>query len=124
MADYFVITNDDAYPEPPEVIADAIEAGRARGGSGGGAQYERCLDGLGAIPGAARRARPGDVVLLAGKGHEAFLHVEAIAEPWSDVTVAEALRRRWGIEAESQLRCADAARARRREISRWLVFRR
>jgi hypothetical protein len=39
-------------------------------------------------------------VLLAGKGHEAFLHVEAVAEPWSDVTVAEALLAEMGFRGD------------------------
>ncbi len=91
LADYFVITNDDAYPEDPEAIADAIEAGVRQAGAAAGQQYLRCLDRRQAIRHLLARAAPGDVVLLAGKGHEAFLHVEAVAQPWSDVTVAEEL---------------------------------
>jgi len=91
LADYFVITNDDAYPEDPEAIATAIEAGARGVGAVEGEQYCRLLDRRAAIRHLLGRAAPGDVVLLAGKGHEAFLHVEAVAEPWSDVAVAEEL---------------------------------
>src|SRR5262249_33393857 len=76
LADYFVITNDDAYPEPPAAIATAIEAGAREAGAVRWRQYEVLLDRRTAIRGLLERAQPGDVVLLAGKGHEAFLHVE------------------------------------------------
>ena len=91
LADYFVVTNDDAYPEDPEEIADAIETGVRQAGAVAGERYVRCLDRREAIRHLFRRAGPRDVVLLAGKGHEAFLHIEAVAQPWSDVTVAEEL---------------------------------
>jgi UDP-N-acetylmuramoyl-L-alanyl-D-glutamate--2,6-diaminopimelate ligase len=89
LADYFVITNDDAYPEDPRAIADAIEAGAREAGGVAGERYGRCLDRREAIRHLLRLAAPGDVVLLAGKGHEAFLRVEALAQPWSDVAVAQ-----------------------------------
>jgi UDP-N-acetylmuramyl tripeptide synthase len=104
LADYFVITNDDSYPEQPEDIADAIEAGVREARAVAGTQYERCLDRRAAIRRLLARARAGDVVLLAGKGHEAFLHVEAVAEPWSDVTVAEALLAEMGYGSEDHSR--------------------
>ncbi|HEY7063225.1 MAG TPA: UDP-N-acetylmuramoyl-L-alanyl-D-glutamate--2,6-diaminopimelate ligase [Chloroflexota bacterium] len=100
LADYFVITNDDAYPEPPADIAAAIEAGAREAGAVPGRQFEVVLDRRAAIRGLFERARPDDVVLLAGKGHEAFLHVERVAAPWSDVAVAA--------ELLAELGCADA----------------
>jgi UDP-N-acetylmuramoyl-L-alanyl-D-glutamate--2,6-diaminopimelate ligase len=91
LADYFVITNDDAYPEDPAAIAAAIEAGVREAGAIPGERYVRCLDRREAIRHLLDRAAAGDVVLLAGKGHETFLHVDLVARPWSDVTVAREL---------------------------------
>ena len=88
LADYFVITNDDAYPEDPEAIADAIEVGVRELGVARGARYVRCPDRRAAIRHLLAQARAGDSVLLAGKGHETFLHVERVAQPWSDVDIA------------------------------------
>lgn len=88
LADYFVITSDDAYPEEPAAIAHAVEAGAREAGAQPGRDYVVCLDRREAIRHLLARAAPGDVVLLAGKGHEAFLQLQAVPEPWSDVAVA------------------------------------
>jgi UDP-N-acetylmuramoyl-L-alanyl-D-glutamate--2,6-diaminopimelate ligase len=90
-ADYFVITSDDAYPEHPAAIAAAIEAGAQQAGSVRGRNYDVCLDRRSAIELLFERALPGDAVLLAGKGHEDFLRVEATAVSWSDVEVAASI---------------------------------
>jgi UDP-N-acetylmuramoyl-L-alanyl-D-glutamate--2,6-diaminopimelate ligase len=88
LADYFVITSDDAYPEDPSVIAAEIEAGVRAAGLTRGDRYTICLDRRQAIRELLRRAQPGDIVLLAGMGHEQSLHVDERPEPWSDPGVA------------------------------------
>jgi UDP-N-acetylmuramoyl-L-alanyl-D-glutamate--2,6-diaminopimelate ligase len=87
-ADYFVITTDDAYPEDPAAIAAAIEAGAREAGVSAPARYAVCLDRREAIRRVIERAASGDVVLLAGMGHESTLRVRAVADPWSDVEAA------------------------------------
>ncbi len=64
VADLPVVTSDNPRTEDPEAIIDDIVAGM------GGLPYERILDRRGAIARALEVARDGDVVLLAGKGHE------------------------------------------------------
>jgi UDP-N-acetylmuramoyl-L-alanyl-D-glutamate--2,6-diaminopimelate ligase len=67
-ADYSIVTNDNPRSEAPERIADAIEQGLLEVGAQYGVQLDRAL----AIERAVLRAEPGDLVLIAGKGHETY----------------------------------------------------
>jgi UDP-N-acetylmuramoyl-L-alanyl-D-glutamate--2,6-diaminopimelate ligase len=87
-ADYFIITTDDPLDQDPAQIARDVQAGvegRAMPGD-----YTVILDRREAIRQAMRRARPGDVVLLAGKGHERTMRVASGSEPWDERAEAEA----------------------------------
>ena len=64
-ADVAVLTSDNPRSEDPQAIADAVLPGLA------GASAVRVeLDRRAAIAGALADAGPGDVVVIAGKGHE------------------------------------------------------
>lgn len=65
-ADCAIVTSDNPRTEDPEAIIDDIEAGMR--GSG----HERVTDRLAAIQRALHLAEDGDIVLLAGKGHETY----------------------------------------------------
>jgi UDP-N-acetylmuramoyl-L-alanyl-D-glutamate--2,6-diaminopimelate ligase len=65
-ADHVVVTSDNPRHESPEAIAEAIVAGTA----GSAAEVRMVLDRRQAIATALTESKPGDVVLLAGKGHE------------------------------------------------------
>jgi UDP-N-acetylmuramoyl-L-alanyl-D-glutamate--2,6-diaminopimelate ligase len=65
-ADRAIVTSDNPRTEDPEAILDDIEAGMSRG------NHERIEDRRAAIARAVRSAQEGDVVLLAGKGHETY----------------------------------------------------
>ncbi|MDI3316067.1 MAG: UDP-N-acetylmuramoyl-L-alanyl-D-glutamate--2,6-diaminopimelate ligase [Bacillota bacterium] len=67
-ADRIVLTSDNPRGEEPEAILDDIEQGLA----GTGASYTRCVDRREAIREAIASAAPGDLVLIAGKGHETY----------------------------------------------------
>jgi len=82
-ADRIVITNDNPRSESPERIAEEILAGL---GQRGGCTVE--LDRRAAIRQAIAAARPGDAVLIAGKGHEAYQIVGGETFPFDDVAVA------------------------------------
>jgi UDP-N-acetylmuramoyl-L-alanyl-D-glutamate--2,6-diaminopimelate ligase len=88
-ADRVIVTSDNPRNEDPEAIADQVMAG-----AGSGAERE--LDRRRAIALAIESAEPGDVVVIAGKGHEQGQEFErGRKEPFDDVTVArEALRAR------------------------------
>jgi len=65
-ADLAIVTSDNPRTEDPERILDDIEAGMTTGG------HERIEDRRTAIAHAIAAAGDGDVVLLAGKGHETY----------------------------------------------------
>lgn len=67
-ADYAYVTSDNPRTEQPEAIAAAILPGFA----GAPAAFEVELDRAAAIEKAILSARPGDAVLIAGKGHEDY----------------------------------------------------
>jgi len=66
LADLVVITSDNPRTEDPESIIDDIVPGMD------GSPFERLADRREAIGYALGQARPGDLVLLAGKGHERY----------------------------------------------------
>jgi UDP-N-acetylmuramoyl-L-alanyl-D-glutamate--2,6-diaminopimelate ligase len=96
-ADYFVITTDDPVGEDPAEIARQVAAGAADRRPG--RDYEIELDRRAAIRRALSLARPGDVVLLAGKGHERTMILEGGKEPWDERVEAEAALRELGLAA-------------------------
>jgi UDP-N-acetylmuramoyl-L-alanyl-D-glutamate--2,6-diaminopimelate ligase len=86
LADYSVITSDNPRSEDPRAIIDEIAAGAH-------ARYHMEPDRARAILHAVQEAKPGDVVLIAGKGHEAYQEIAGTRLPFSDVEVArQALR--------------------------------
>jgi UDP-N-acetylmuramoyl-L-alanyl-D-glutamate--2,6-diaminopimelate ligase len=66
LADLAIATSDNPRTEDPEAILDDIEEGMR------GTPHRRISDRLEAIHAALHEARPGDTVLLAGKGHETY----------------------------------------------------
>ncbi|MBN1771983.1 MAG: UDP-N-acetylmuramyl-tripeptide synthetase [Deltaproteobacteria bacterium] len=80
-ADEVVLTNDNPRGEDPERIADAIAAGAPSPR----AHWTRELDRAAAIALALRAARPADVLIVAGKGHERTQSIGPRTLPFSDV---------------------------------------
>ncbi|HEX8075135.1 MAG TPA: UDP-N-acetylmuramoyl-L-alanyl-D-glutamate--2,6-diaminopimelate ligase [Thermoleophilaceae bacterium] len=87
LADRVIVTSDNPRSEDPEAILDQILAGAGPGA-------EREVDRRAAIARAVGAAGDGDVVVVAGKGHEQGQEFEGgRKEPFDDVTVVrEALR--------------------------------
>lgn len=93
-SDWFCITTDDPVDTDPAELAARVEAG-ARGAGRG--HWEIELDRERAIDRAIQHAGPGDVVLLAGKGHERFMMREGRRkDPWDERAAAEAALARRG----------------------------
>ncbi len=89
LADFVVITSDNPRREEPARIAAAIEEGFRSVRSEG---YLVELDRRRAIEQIMNAAQPGDIVLLAGKGHETYQEFEDTVVPFDDrVHAQEAL---------------------------------
>jgi UDP-N-acetylmuramoyl-L-alanyl-D-glutamate--2,6-diaminopimelate ligase len=89
LADLSVITSDNPRSEDPLAIIGDIEPGAAEGGG----EYEIEPDRRAAIRLAVREAGPGDVVVIAGKGHESGQQFADRTIPFDDrVVAAEELR--------------------------------
>jgi UDP-N-acetylmuramoyl-L-alanyl-D-glutamate--2,6-diaminopimelate ligase len=89
LADYTVISMDDPLHEDPVEIAEVIAAGAETAGKERGRDFEIDVDRGSAIRTLLGRARPGDTVLLAGKGHEQRMLVGEERRPWNDRLEAE-----------------------------------
>jgi UDP-N-acetylmuramoyl-L-alanyl-D-glutamate--2,6-diaminopimelate ligase len=100
-ASYAIVTNDNPRTESPQAIALAVEAGLRSVG----ASYEICLDRERAIDRAVSLAEPGDVVLIAGKGHETYQLIGGVTLPFDDRREA-----RRALERRREARRAEAAR--------------
>ena len=88
FADFFIITTDDPLDQDPVEIAREVQSGAE--GRAPGHDYEIVIDRRAAIRRAIEIARPGDCVLLAGKGHERSMRTAAGSEPWDERGEAEA----------------------------------
>ncbi len=88
FADFFIITTDDPLQQDPVEIARDVQEGVE--GKAPGLDYEIVIDRGAAIRRAIELARPGDCVLLAGKGHERTMRMASGSEPWDERAEAEA----------------------------------
>jgi UDP-N-acetylmuramoyl-L-alanyl-D-glutamate--2,6-diaminopimelate ligase len=86
-ADVVVVTSDNPRTEDPAKIIDDIRPGLGAGP----AEVHVEPDRRAAIALALHLARPGDVVLLAGKGHETYQILGTRRVPFDDRVVAAAL---------------------------------
>jgi UDP-N-acetylmuramoyl-L-alanyl-D-glutamate--2,6-diaminopimelate ligase len=86
LADLTVVTSDNPRTESPESILDEIMAGLPPG-----AEHLRIADRRGAIAETLAQARPGDTVLLAGKGHETYQVVGKEYRPFDEKAIVEEL---------------------------------
>lgn len=84
LADRVVVTSDNPRHESPQQIVDQILTGVV-------CPVEVELDRAAAIRRAVVAARPGDVVLIAGKGHERTQEIAGERLPFDDRAVAAAL---------------------------------
>ncbi|MEA4899391.1 UDP-N-acetylmuramoyl-L-alanyl-D-glutamate--2,6-diaminopimelate ligase [Bacillota bacterium Meth-B3] len=87
LADYCILTSDNPRSEDPNAILDEIERGiRPTGGA-----YRVIENRREAIRAALEMAGPGDVVVLAGKGHETYQEVKGVKHPFDEKVVVQQL---------------------------------
>ncbi|MBX7111516.1 MAG: UDP-N-acetylmuramoyl-L-alanyl-D-glutamate--2,6-diaminopimelate ligase [Dehalococcoidia bacterium] len=99
-ADFTVLTDEDPRSEPPDAIIDEIAQAMTAAGASEGERFERVRPRRAAIARALEVAVPGDLVLIAGKGHESTIEWAEGPEPWDDrVAAREEIARRFRVEA-------------------------
>jgi UDP-N-acetylmuramoyl-L-alanyl-D-glutamate--2,6-diaminopimelate ligase len=96
-SDFVVLTSDNPRSEDPLAIINDALVGLQKTGT----KYVVEPDRRRAIALAIREARPGDIVLLAGKGHEKMQVTRSGSQPFDDVEVARAALRGAGFECQS-----------------------
>ena len=84
MSDQVVLTSDNPRSEDPNTIIHEMRTGLAQGDL---ARVFVNADRKEAIRMAVGLARPGDVVLVAGKGHETYQEVKGIKLPFDDAAI-------------------------------------
>lgn len=87
LADYCILTSDNPRGEDPMAILDAIEAGIQPTGC----EYVVIENRREAIRYALKFAGAGDVVVLAGKGHETYQEIRGVKHPFDEKVVVREL---------------------------------
>ena len=85
-----VVTDEDPRGEDRDRILDEIASGAEAAGRRRGHDLLVIPDRRAAIEAAIEAARPGDAVLLAGKGHEQSIEGPSGDRPWDEVAAARA----------------------------------
>ena len=89
LSDYLLLTSDNPRNEDPDEILSEIVSGIS------GKRYEVIPDRREAITRAIEKAGPGDIVLIAGKGHEDYQEIKGVRYLFRDKEVAdEAIKKR------------------------------
>jgi UDP-N-acetylmuramoyl-L-alanyl-D-glutamate--2,6-diaminopimelate ligase len=83
-----IVTDEDPRSEDREAILDAIAEGAERAGRRRDHDLLLIADRRSAIERAVEMARPGDVVVLAGKGHERSIEMADGPVPWDEAAAA------------------------------------
>lgn len=85
LADSVIVTSDNPRSEDPKAIIDAVLAGVKNQPS----KVKHIVDRRQAIAAAITAAQPGDVVVIAGKGHETTQEIAGTFTPFDDVQVTK-----------------------------------
>ena len=95
LSDIVVVTSDNPRTEDPSRIIGEVNLGAQQEKRRRGGQVLTMVDRRDAIRHAVSQAAPGDLVLIAGKGHEKYQEIEGESVPFDDAVVArEALEAR------------------------------
>ena len=94
LADVTVLTAEDPRTEPVAAILDEMARGVERAGGAPGQDYFRVPDRAAAIQFAVDLARPGDLVIACGKGHERSMCFGTVETSWNEQEVMRAALRR------------------------------
>ena len=90
-ADVLWHTSDNPRTEDPERILDDAAPGIPEALRQDPARYHRLADRRESVRRALADCRPGDLLLLAGKGHEPYQEIHGVKHPYSDRSAVEAI---------------------------------
>lgn len=102
LADYSVFTSEDPRYEDPMKIIEDIASGALRSGATESVDFDLVEDRHAAIEHVIGQARAGDVIILAGKGHERSMIYGADQRPWDEAEVARLALERLGYQRRGQ----------------------
>ena len=88
LADYCILTSDNPRSEDPLAILEEVENGIRKVVD---AQYCVIENRRAAIYEALKMAKPGDVIVLAGKGHETYQEIKGVKHPFDEKVVVRQL---------------------------------
>ena len=80
MADFTIITSDNPRYEDPQAIIDDIKTGISKTEG----KYVEIIDRKEAIAYAIHHGQPGDIIVLAGKGHEDYQEIKGVKYHFND----------------------------------------
>ncbi|MFG1784178.1 UDP-N-acetylmuramoyl-L-alanyl-D-glutamate--2,6-diaminopimelate ligase [Rhodococcus oryzae] len=103
-ADLVIITDDNPRSEDPAAIRAAVREGALGVPEAARAEVREFADRAEAIADAVRWAEPGDMVLVAGKGHEIGQEINGVKHPFDDREVLAAAIDAVGRSDEGQVR--------------------
>ncbi len=86
MSDKAIFTSDNPRTEDPQTIIDEMEAGVE------GQNFKKTisiLDRKQAIKTACQMANPGDIILIAGKGHETYQEINGVRHDFDDMQIVQ-----------------------------------
>src|SRR5438876_2371801 len=96
-SDFVVLTSDNPRSEDPLAIINDAMVGLQRSGT----KYNTHPDSKTAIAVAIHQARTGDIVMIAGKGHETVQVTRHGSIPFDDMQVAQQVLRKAGYDCEA-----------------------
>lgn len=92
LADLTIITSDNPRFEEPQAIIDDIKTGIGRTNG----RYVEICDRKEAIRYAIEHGQPGDVIVLAGKGHEDYQEIKGVKHPMDERVLIEEILKELG----------------------------
>jgi UDP-N-acetylmuramoyl-L-alanyl-D-glutamate--2,6-diaminopimelate ligase len=93
LSDKVIITSDNPRSEEPEIIIEEMMAGVE------GQHFKKTLsiqDRAQAIKTACAMAEPGDIILIAGKGHEKYQEIKGVKHDFDDMKTVKELFEKLG----------------------------
>ena len=89
LSDLTIVTSDNPrYEKPQDIIDDIITGVKKADG-----EYITIIDRREAIKYAIENGREGDVIVLAGKGHEDYQEIEGVKYPMDERVIVEDIKK-------------------------------